>query len=66
MRLLSFIFAILIILTQISPARSGIFRQMYCQRQTGRCLVECLLDEENIGSCRSGLVLFCCQKKRLN
>uniref|UniRef100_A0A5F8GV36 Beta-defensin n=1 Tax=Monodelphis domestica TaxID=13616 RepID=A0A5F8GV36_MONDO len=62
MRLLSFVFAILFILAQISPARSGLIREKYCEKEKGRCLMNCLLHEDNIGSCRSGLVLFCCKK----
>ncbi|XP_006161292.1 beta-defensin 107A-like [Tupaia chinensis] len=64
MKIFFLIFAALILLAQIFPARSALLRRVSCSKMEGRCEAECLTFEERLGGCRAELTPFCCKKKK--
>ncbi|XP_012312783.2 beta-defensin 107A [Aotus nancymaae] len=64
MRIFFFIFAALILLAQIFPARTAIHKALICKRLEGHCEAECLTFEVKIGGCRAELTPFCCKNKK--
>ncbi|XP_003364273.1 beta-defensin 107A-like [Equus przewalskii] len=63
MRIFFLIFAALI-LAQIFSVRGGVGRQLRCLKLDGRCEVECLSFEVQIGGCRAELTPLCCKKRK--
>ncbi|XP_048648776.1 beta-defensin 13-like [Marmota marmota marmota] len=64
MRMLSLIFAGLILVAQIFPAGGAFRRRKLCAKLNGRCEAECLSFEVKIGGCRAELTQLCCKKKQ--
>ncbi|XP_053452276.1 beta-defensin 107A-like [Nycticebus coucang] len=64
MRIFFLIFAALVLLAQIIPARGGIQRQAFCKKLQGRCEAECLTFEDQIGGCRAESTPFCCKRNK--
>uniref|UniRef100_A0A8C5XJI3 Beta-defensin n=1 Tax=Microcebus murinus TaxID=30608 RepID=A0A8C5XJI3_MICMU len=62
MRIFFLMFAALILLVQTVPARGGMQREALCKKLRGRCQVECLTIDEQIGGCRAELIPLCCKK----
>nr|XP_044616372.1 beta-defensin 107 [Equus asinus] len=48
----------------LHTVRGGVGRQLRCLKLNGRCEVECLSFEVQIGGCRAELTPLCCKKKK--
>nr|XP_004672997.3 beta-defensin 107A-like [Jaculus jaculus] len=56
------IFAELILLGQICPARGAVSKRIQCAKLNDRCEVECLTFKVKIGGCRADLTPLCCKQ----